>query len=150
MRLFRGAALLLLVAGCVSGAGGEGRPRTSQSSISQEELDGLPGFNVLEAVERLRPHWLRGRVTTVRGVSSVRLFPKVFVDGVLSGELERLSQMTVVEAREIRFFSASDATTRFGTGYPGGVIEVLTKRGGGGPGREPVPCASFDFPLRAA
>ncbi|MGW8268423.1 MAG: hypothetical protein ACWGSQ_18795, partial [Longimicrobiales bacterium] len=129
MRPLRGAALLLLLlleAGCASAPGGEGRARSGQSSILQEELEGLPGFNVLQAVERLRPHWLRGRVTTVRGVSTVRLFPKVFVDGVPSGELERLSQMTVVEAREIRFFSASDATTRFGTGYPGGVIEVLT------------------------
>ena len=136
MRRFQRAVsllLLLLEAACVSGSGREGQARSSGSSITGEELAGLPPLSVHQAVERLRPNWLRGRVTTVRGVAGQSYFPRVFIDGIPSGEIQRLHELNSRDVREIRFLSASDATTRFGTGYPGGVIEVLMKRGGGGP-----------------
>jgi hypothetical protein len=45
------------------------------------------------------------------------------------GGLSALDGMEIREIEEIRFISASDATTRYGTGYPGGIIEVFTRRG---------------------
>jgi hypothetical protein len=72
-------------------------------------------------------------------VTVQRLYPKVFIDGIPSGDLPRLQELNSRDVREIRFLSSSDATTRFGTGYPAGIIEVLMKRGGGGPGPPPGP-----------
>ena len=68
----------------------------------------------------------------MRGASSERYYAQVFVDGMHRGDLDVLNGMDVREVQEIRYHSASDATTRFGTGYPGGIIEIVTKRGGGG------------------
>jgi len=122
---------LFFLGACQSAAGGGGRAPSSQSSITEEELNSLPAFTVFQAIQRLRPTWLHGRVTTVRGASSQRYYAQVFVDGMHRGDLDVLNGMDVREVQEIRYHSASDATTRFGTGYPGGVIEIVTKPGGG-------------------
>jgi len=36
--------------------------------------------------------------------------------------------MTIGNIETMRLLSAPDATTKYGTGYPGGVIEVTTRR----------------------
>jgi hypothetical protein len=123
--------LLVLTGACQSAQGAGGPARSSQNSITEEELNDLPASTVFQAVQRLRPTWLHGRVSTIRGASGERYYAHVFVDGLPRGDLEILNAMDVREVQEIRYHSASDATTRFGTGYPGGIIEVLTKRGGG-------------------
>jgi len=54
--------------------------------------------------------------------------PKVVVDGVAYGAIENLANLNAVSVGEIRYIGATDATTRFGTGYVGGVILVTTKK----------------------
>jgi hypothetical protein len=56
--------------------------------------------------------------------------PAVFVDGVFLGGLDVLADIPIGELARIKYFSAWDATTRFGAGYANGVIELTTKRGG--------------------
>ncbi|HLA14370.1 MAG TPA: hypothetical protein VJZ25_05040, partial [Gemmatimonadaceae bacterium] len=51
----------------------------------------------------------------------------VFLDGQRYGDIETLKTMPVQTIREIRYLSASDATTKYGTGYTNGVIEVYTR-----------------------
>jgi len=46
------------------------------------------------------------------------------------GDLTTLDEMDIREIMEFRYLSASDATNRYGTGYPGGVILVTSRRGG--------------------
>ena len=53
----------------------------------------------------------------------------VFVDNVHIGEVESLYNIARERITEIRYFDAADATSRWGTGYSGGAIEVIT--GGG-------------------
>ena len=43
--------------------------------------------------------------------------------------LAYLDQMSTENIETMRYLSASDATTKYGTGYAGGVIEVTTRRG---------------------
>jgi outer membrane receptor for ferrienterochelin and colicin len=123
---------LLVLGACQWAPGGAGRAPSSRNAITEEELNSLPPSNVFQAVQRLRPAWLRGRVTTVRGASGERYYAQVFVDGMPRGDLDVLNGMDIRDVQEIRYQSAPDATTRFGTGYPGGIIEIVTKRGGGG------------------
>jgi len=51
------------------------------------------------------------------------------VDGRVRGELADLYGISIDDIETMRYLSASDATTRYGTGYIGGVIEVTTRRG---------------------
>jgi len=45
------------------------------------------------------------------------------IHSVLSRRHLRIETIT-----EIRYLSPSDATTRYGTGYPAGIIEIITKK----------------------
>jgi hypothetical protein len=48
----------------------------------------------------------------------------IYVNGMRAGPLEALRSISAVDVQEIRYISAADATTRWGTGHSGGVIEV--------------------------
>jgi hypothetical protein len=48
---------------------------------------------------------------------------------VRRGGPEALRQIRIQELEEIRFISATDATTRWGTDHAGGAIEVKLRRG---------------------
>jgi hypothetical protein len=54
----------------------------------------------------------------------------VYVDGVRSGDFSYLESLRIEEVERVRFINARDATTRWGTGHPGGAIEVFLKTGG--------------------
>lgn len=77
-----------------------------------------------EAIQRLRPRWLRSRGSTVSGG---RFYAVVYVDGSRYGELGVLRSLEVGDIETIRFINSRDATTRYGTGHPGGVIAIATK-----------------------
>lgn len=126
-----GLLLALALGGCAtSGAGGgedEAAPRGDIDHIPSEELrDRLgPSESLFQAVQRLRPRWLRGR----RGVSGSgqRYQPVVYVDHTRFGPVGSLRRLQVSDAEELRFIGSQDATTRYGTGVPGGVISVTTR-----------------------
>ena len=51
----------------------------------------------------------------------------MYVDEVSYGSVSTLSNLNALQIKEIRFVSAQNATTRWGTGHTGGVILVTTK-----------------------
>ena len=55
------------------------------------------------------------------------LLPVVFVDNVPQASIESLRGISARDVQYVRFLSAADATTRYGTGYMAGVIEVVLK-----------------------
>ncbi len=117
-----------LALGCASTGGAPQKATGSNRNlINREQLDAMPSITARDAVERLHRDWLRGRGGSVQTTSG-RVYPVVFVDGRRFGELPVLRQFGVEEIEEIRFLSASDATTRFGTGYPGGIINLILRR----------------------
>jgi outer membrane receptor for ferrienterochelin and colicin len=112
-------ALVLLVAACSTAGTGESGPRRNRNLITAEELAELDGVNsVYDAVRRLRATWLSGR-----GANR----PRIFVDGVDLGGLEVLERYRIDSVREVRFVPPADATLRYGTGFGGGVIEIITR-----------------------
>lgn len=114
--------------GCATG-GSSGSQESSSGSfdrIASEELRQIEAdnLNAYQAVRRLRSNWLRARSATFDGG---RNYPRVFVDGIEFGELDSLRDINIVDIEEMRFLDAREATTRFGTGYMGGVIAVDTR-----------------------
>lgn len=110
--------LLLLLLGSCAGGGG-GTVRSSASLITAEELVPMVNFTVYEAVRRLRPRWLQSRAPGQEAV--------VFLDDARIGGVEELRLLEANQVREIRYRSGPDATTRYGTGYGGGTIEVRSR-----------------------
>ncbi|HET9984868.1 MAG TPA: hypothetical protein VFQ38_14820 [Longimicrobiales bacterium] len=124
-------ALVLAACGGATRQAGEtsadkAAPRHSRTSLSADELVATNASSAFDAVERLRPEFLRPRGTSSLSTGAPDL-PAVFLDGIHAGGLEMLRALRPTEIELIRFVSAADATTRYGTGYPGGVIEVVTK-----------------------
>ena len=118
--------LTVLVAACSSTSGSSG-PQGDRNHIIRAELLEITATDAYEAVRQLRPHWLSTRgASTIRGFSSADVM--VHLDDVLLGESETLRQITISSVEEMFYLSASEATTRYGTGYLHGVIIVRTRR----------------------
>jgi hypothetical protein len=98
----------------------------TEAEISARAAD---ASNALQVVQKLRPQMLHGRGRFSPADSSeASTLPRVVVDDVAYGPIQNLANLNAIAVREIRFISAADATTRWGTGYPGGVILVTTKK----------------------
>ncbi len=120
--------VLFSVGACQSTSGGSGGSGFPHDRITLEEMEELPdisGLNARQTIQRLRPRWLRPRSSSLRA----RYLPVVFQDGIKMGGLENLDRVQSWQLNEIRHLSAADATSRYGTGYPGGIILLVTKRG---------------------
>ncbi len=118
--LITAGVILLTLTGCASsggsaGGGGGG----SGNTISAENLAGVRDLTVFEAIQRLRPRWLRSR-----GGSPL---PIVFVDGVRRGGPDELKSIPANIVTGIRFIDGRMATTRYGAGFGGGMIQVTTR-----------------------
>ena len=102
-------------------------PRSSRNLIAAPELMATNAASAYEAIQRLRPSWLRPR----SGTGSEGFLPVVYIDGVRSGDLYFLQSIRIEDVDRIRYLNSRDATTRWGTGHAGGAIEVIRKTGGG-------------------
>ena len=50
------------------------------------------------------------------------------IDGSVRRNINDLARMSTDNIETMRYLSAPDATIKYGTGYPGGVIEVTLRR----------------------
>jgi hypothetical protein len=125
--------------------------------ISSAELDepSMAHLNAYEAIQRLRPNWLyanpkktfsttplsKNAVPNEPRPTDADQFPAVILDGVpgsgasnYASPLDRdtmsgiLSGIKVPDIGELIFLSASDATTRYGIGFPNGAIVISTMK----------------------
>ncbi len=133
---FLSLVLALGISACASsadtslGGGSETASRASGGNsrlIVRAQLDELAGRNAYEAVENFNRRWMQPQ----RGSSfgAPQQYARVVVDGSPRGELNELRQINSDDVESMRYLSGPDATTKYGTGYPGGVIEVTTRRG---------------------
>jgi hypothetical protein len=134
MRLLALSLALGAVACASSGAGaglatdstGAAPPtvRRSGNLITEAEIAETAARDGYHAVQLLRPQWFR-----VRGASSMSATsePAVYLNGQRIGELRSLGTIQATAIREMRFLTAAEATTRYGTGHEAGAIIVLTK-----------------------
>ncbi len=100
--------------------------RGNSRLIVRAQLEEFAGRSAWDAVEILNRSWLRA----LRGgsISAGPAYARIVVDGIPRGELDELRSVNTNDIETMRYLSATDATTRYGTGYFGGVIEVTTRR----------------------
>lgn len=129
MRHMQRLALFALVA-VLSACASTPAQRTSGSAdpnvILEAELATYADRPVVQAIQRLRPQFLR-----TRGVSSVNRTAVdvvvVYLGGTRMGGPEALEQIRTADVREIRYLSPSDASQRFGLNHSNGAI-ILTPK----------------------
>ncbi len=103
------------------------RGRRDKNALTTADLLRTQETAVYDAVRRLRPLWLRPRGRGRIGYDPV---VNVYLDGAPIGDATVLQTVLCNDVGEVRFYSASEATMRFGTNNEGGAI-VLTRRRGG-------------------
>src|SRR6266550_4230645 len=143
---------LLFVAGalaCASASANRGSGQPMDPNIitrAQIEAAGL-GLTAYDVVKHIRPNLLtsRGqtsmnsgqcdtsavaepRVTAACLRQAASAYPHVYVDGLAYGDLNSLKNLTSAQIGEIRFYTVSEAQTKFGSGNPAGVIAIATSR----------------------
>ena len=111
-------AALVLAAAC--GARTQPPARGPNNVVTQEEIATVPVDNAYDAIEHLRPQFLRPHVTGSRRPA----YAVVFIDGVRRGGPEILRSIAAKTVVQIRYLTSADATTRYGLDIEGGVIEV--------------------------
>ena len=131
------AAAVAALAACTSGgsstsgaapAQNVGAPdgRRSGDVLTQADIERASVATAYDAVQRMRPVWLR---TRGRGsIQSSAQYAVVYLDGAQVGGPEALRRISASDVRSILFLRAGDATTRYGTGHEGGAILVETKK----------------------
>ena len=125
MRLYTALLTSLLVA-CSSATAARTPRGGDRDVLAAAEIELSNAGTLHEAIQRLRPHFLfsRGR-TSLRAPNNMR--PAVIVNSVPQASLESLRSISARDVQYVRFLSAPEATTRYGTGYMAGVIEVVLK-----------------------
>ena len=121
------------LAGCASSGGGA---RSTSGAITADQLDNLgPGISAYEAIERLRPTWLRDRGINSPSAAYVDdTLPRVHID-TTPYDLSALRSFRTTDIQTITFMAGIDATTLYGTGYVNGLIVVRTRTGARPPGQ---------------
>ncbi len=120
-------ALLLALAACGGGGYGSGSSALTPDVIGPDEISASSATNAFDLVRQVRPNWMRGRGTpNLRG--SQAPLPVVYLEDRRQGALEILRTFPTGGVAELRYINATTATTRFGNGHAGGVIQVVPRR----------------------
>jgi hypothetical protein len=118
------AAALLTLGGC--GPKSHHVTPPDRNLITADEIAKSNATNAYEAVERLRPAFLR-----TRGSQSLQNqeppTAMIYVDGMRYGPLQTLSSVPAMGIVSIQYLNAIEATQRFGFGNEGGAIMITTK-----------------------
>ncbi len=131
LKLVMAGSLIVLAQACASTGTGEGGVRRDPDLIVAEELANYSTMMLADAIRQLRPRWMNVRGAPSLEFGGDRRVP-VVVDGGAPQDWGILDSLRPDQVQEVRFHSAADATMRWGTGFPNGLIEVTSMRGGGG------------------
>ena len=121
------AVVALSISACTPPRLGLGK--TSQNQlITESEVEASHGSNAYEVIAKLRAGFLTYRGETSLYKSRSTPYPTVWVDGMEFGPIASLRNVPAAQIATIRLYRSWDATTKFGVGNMGGVIEITTRQ----------------------
>jgi len=108
--------------------------RRNANLLTTADFQGMESLNVGDAIQRLRPDWLRraearSRATMSRGSDGNDALA-VWVDENRAGGAEVLKTMAVQGIASMRYYSGPEAQARFGNGNSNGAIHIVTTASG--------------------
>ena len=117
---------LVLTAAACSSTGTTSARRSSSDVLTAEDLETVGALNCYEAVQRLRPSWLRtrGRVS-MASQQGIRLY----VDGMHRGYVSEMTAIRASAVERMEHLSGPQATSRFGTDHGDGAILLTLRKG---------------------
>lgn len=119
---------VLLVAGLVAACASTGSTGSrNRNLISIEEISASQTTTAYDLIRQLRPHFLRTSGPTSINAPSGPEIIVVYLDGTRMGGPEALHGIPTTDVKAVQFLSASQATTRYGTGHTQGAIVVTTR-----------------------
>ena len=118
------AALAMTLGSC--GVHAAGTSAGAGNMLTAEQMLATGAESVYEAVERLRPEWLRSR-GPVSLTDSSPAVPSIFIGGSHVGDVEQLRSLRIDDVSHIRYYEPGEAGVRYGMGHPRGVIDVVMK-----------------------
>lgn len=126
-RLVRSLAIaVVLVASAACASTGGSSSTSSSGVITGEQLVATNQSNLYQALQTLRPQWLRSRGTSsLSGPTEVMLF----LNEAPYGTVNDLSSIPIDAVTDIRFLSASEAGSRYGTAAGNGGLLLVRTRG---------------------
>ena len=101
-------------------------PGGRSGTVTRSQILSVPDGNAVTVLRMLRPRWLEARIQATPANPSP-IYARVYLDDVFYGEIESLYNIPSNLIEQIDYLGALDATTRYGTGYMGGVIRVTTR-----------------------
>ena len=119
------ALLVIFATACSSAPGPATSAPADRNAITEAELTPFAGQPVRQAIQRLRPQFLR-----VRGPSTITNSAEaivVYLGTTRMGGISVLETIPSNTVKSVQYLSPSDATQRFGLDHNGGAI-VLTPR----------------------
>lgn len=119
------AGVLLLHACASSSRGLRDGPRENPDIITRAEISRTHSLTAYDAVRLLRPTFLRSRGQTSLMRQSTDE-PVVYLDDRRMGGLTALRDIPVQLIFQIRYLSSSEAQLKWGSGHPGGVVQVVS------------------------
>jgi len=133
LRLFAPLMLTTLLA-CAGGANPSSTTPSQRNVLTREEITASGMTNLHEAIQRLRPQFMRGRGAS--GIQSnydeqCRCYrpdvPEVYMDRNRLGGIDLLRTINVQQVEQVLFIQGTDTNIQFGQNHPGGVIHIITR-----------------------
>ena len=129
------AALVLFAGACASGGATSGNtaPSSSRYVITESELPTSGTETAYDAIQRLRPDFLRARpaqsynLQPNGGATGAAPAPALIVNGQRAGDISDLRQIAATSLHMVRYYNIEQAKRKFGMQYDGGAIEVEYK-----------------------
>ena len=126
-------AAAAIMGACASGSGGSSSssaPRTDAYVITAAEIANVGATDAYEAVEKLRPNFLRERgQTSLSDPASTDVTPNVYLNDTKMGDISALRDIPTDNIVTIKYWNDKEAQARFGVGNVSGVIQVTTRKG---------------------
>lgn len=128
----RAAALLVVVliaivpAACVmqrSAVAPGGDPMV----ITEKQIAQVQATTAYDAVTHLHGEFLVSRGRDANNPNLPPVPVHVYVDDTFYGDVGTLREIPAMDIAEIRLYQSYEAQYKFGSGHPGGVIQVITK-----------------------
>lgn len=125
------ALVLPLLATGLSSCASAGAPRARMGDpdvITREEIDESAAGTAYDLVLNLRPQWLRTRGISTLAQAAGAEDIVVYMDNARLGSRDAMQRVPLGAVQYLQFFSAREATHRWGAGHLHGAILISTQR----------------------